>query len=80
MIFYLHVCLREGVRSPETGMTDSYELPCGCWELNPGPLEEQPVVLTTEPSLSLTSDFEINAVSDVVFRRADVCGCFLGTP
>ena len=24
---------------------------CGCWELNPGPLEEQPVLLTTEPSL-----------------------------
>ena len=27
------------------------KLPCGCWELNPGPLEEQPVLLTTEPSL-----------------------------
>jgi hypothetical protein len=26
--------------------------PCGCWGLNPGPLEEQPVlVLLTEPSL-----------------------------
>jgi len=24
---------------------------CGCWELNPGPLEEQPVLITTEPSL-----------------------------
>jgi hypothetical protein len=21
---------------------------CGCWELNPGPLEEQSVLLTTE--------------------------------
>ena len=30
---------------------DSYELPCGCWEVNPGPLEEQPVFLTTEQSL-----------------------------
>jgi hypothetical protein len=30
---------------------DSCELPCGCWELNPGTLEEQPVLLTTEPSL-----------------------------
>jgi hypothetical protein len=27
------------------------ELPCGCWELNSGPLEEQPMLLTTEPSL-----------------------------
>jgi hypothetical protein len=24
--------------------------PCGCWELNSGPFEEQPVLLTTEPS------------------------------
>ena len=22
-----------------------------CWEMNPGPLEEQPVLLTAEPSL-----------------------------
>jgi hypothetical protein len=27
------------------------ELLCACWDLNPGPLEEQPVLLTTEPSL-----------------------------
>ena len=32
-------------------VTDSCEPPCGCWELNPGPLEEQPVLLTTEPAL-----------------------------
>ena len=29
----------------------SCELPCGCWELKPGPLEEQPVLLAAEPSL-----------------------------
>jgi hypothetical protein len=29
------------------------EPPCGCWESNPGPLEEQPVLLTAEPSLQL---------------------------
>jgi len=29
----------------------SVEPPCGCWELNSGPLEEQSVLLTTEPSL-----------------------------
>ena len=27
------------------------EPPCHCWELNSGPLEEKPVLLTTEPSL-----------------------------
>jgi hypothetical protein len=32
-------------------ITDGCEPPCGCWELNSGPLEEQSVLLTTEPSL-----------------------------
>jgi hypothetical protein len=27
------------------------EPPCGCWELNSGPPEDQSVLLTTEPSL-----------------------------
>jgi hypothetical protein len=27
------------------------EPPCGCWDLNSGPLEEQSVLLTAEPSL-----------------------------
>jgi hypothetical protein len=39
------------VRVSDLGITDSCELPCGCWELNSGPLEEQSVLLTTEPSL-----------------------------
>ena len=30
---------------------DGCEPPCGCWELNSGPLQEQSVLLTTEPSL-----------------------------
>jgi hypothetical protein len=32
-------------------ITDDFEPPCGCWDLNSGPLEEQSVLLTTEPSL-----------------------------
>jgi len=27
---------RESLRSPETGVTDDGELPCGCWEQNVG--------------------------------------------
>jgi hypothetical protein len=27
------------------------EPPCGCWDLNSGPLEGQSMLLTTEPSL-----------------------------
>ena len=37
LLFSLHVCLCEGVNLI---VTDSCELLCGCWELNPGPLEE----------------------------------------
>ena len=32
-------------------ITDGCKLPCGCWELNSGPLEEQAMLLTAEPSL-----------------------------
>jgi hypothetical protein len=32
---------------------DGCEPLCGCWELNSGPLEQQPALLTTEPSLHL---------------------------
>jgi hypothetical protein len=36
----------------ESGLvTDGCELPCGCWDLNSGPSEEQSVLLTAEPSL-----------------------------
>jgi hypothetical protein len=31
-------------------ITDVCELPCGCWELNSGPLEEHSVFLTADLS------------------------------
>jgi hypothetical protein len=43
---FIHLC--EGVKSSGTGITNSWELPCGCWELNLGPLEEQLMLLTPE--------------------------------
>jgi hypothetical protein len=52
-----HICAwcpgkpEEGVRFSGTGVTDSCELACGCWKLNSGFLGEQPMLLTTEPSL-----------------------------
>jgi hypothetical protein len=40
------------VRVSFLGVKDSCELlPCGCWELNPGPLKKQSVLLTAEPFL-----------------------------
>jgi hypothetical protein len=47
LVFCLHVCLCE---VSDLGVTDSCELPYGYWESNPGPLEEQSVLSTTEPS------------------------------
>ena len=50
-MFCLHVCLCEVVGSSGTGASDSCELPCRFWELNPGPLEEHPVLLAPQQSL-----------------------------
>ena len=62
--FCLHECLctvcvqhlqwpEEGAESPRIEVTGYWELPCRNWESNPGPLEEQPVLLTTELLLQL---------------------------
>jgi hypothetical protein len=40
-------------------ITDGCEPPCGCWDLNSGPSEEQPMLLTTEPSLQPQHLFNI---------------------
>jgi hypothetical protein len=39
-------------------ITDGCKPPCGCWELNSGPLEEQSVLLTAEPS-----DFTVHSLA-----------------
>lgn len=55
-VFSLHVCLcticvsgtrgeQKKVTSPRTWVTDEYESPCGCWQLNLCPLEESSSVL-----------------------------------
>lgn len=41
----------DGIGSLETGVTDSCKLPCLCSELNPGSLQEQQVLINTEPLL-----------------------------
>jgi hypothetical protein len=38
-------------RAPGTGVKDGCEPSCGCWELNPGPLQEQFIFLAAELSL-----------------------------
>ena len=51
----------------EVGATDSCKLPCGCWELNLAPLEEQPVLLTTKPSL------QAKHINLLLYSSAFVC-------
>lgn len=59
LVLCLNVCLsttsvpetREGAGSPQTGVTDCCELPCGGWESDLGPQEAQPALLTAKPSL-----------------------------
>lgn len=41
----------EGARSPEMGITDTWDPPSECWELNLGPLQEQQMLLTAKSSL-----------------------------
>lgn len=46
---------KEAMGSPGTEVTGSCEWSCGCWEINPGPLEKLPMLLTVEPSLQAPS-------------------------
>lgn len=57
---YVCECMCDGIRSPETEVADSCELPCGCLELNPAPLKEHLVLLTIEPSLQPTESPLLN--------------------
>ena len=55
-LFYLFYvssccCLQTHQKRGLDPVTDGCKPPCGCWELNSGPLEEQSVFLTAEPSL-----------------------------
>jgi hypothetical protein len=45
------LCLQTHQKRASNPITDGCEPPCGSWELNSGPLEEQMVFLTAEPSL-----------------------------
>lgn len=45
---------KRGVRYPGNGVIlVSYGFPCGCWDFKLCPLEEQLVLLTSEPALQL---------------------------
>jgi hypothetical protein len=55
-IYFVHMnalssCIPPCQKKASDLIVDGCEPPYGCWELNSGPLEELPVLLTAEPSL-----------------------------
>lgn len=44
--YYYYLCVWMQKR-----VLDLFVIPCGCWESNLHPLDEQPVLLTSEPPL-----------------------------
>jgi hypothetical protein len=58
-------------------VTDGCEPPCGCWDLNSGPLEEQSMFLTTEPSHQLECIFlMVNVNERLLFFSSQVMTLF----
>jgi hypothetical protein len=61
----MYTCVpEEGIRS----LMDGCEPSCSCWELNSGPLEKQPVLLTAEPSLQPFDSFKRREKLSVAFN------------
>jgi hypothetical protein len=54
-------CLQTHQKRASDLITDGCEPPCGCWDLNLGPLEEQSVLLTPEPYLQPILIFDIDS-------------------
>ena len=52
----------EGKRASNP-ITDGYEPPCHCRELNSGPLEVQSVLLTAEPALQVLQVFSLPLIT-----------------
>jgi len=84
-----HVCLvprevRRGCRA-SWNITDSSEPPCGCWEPNVDPLQEQQALLAAEPSVQTLecpwfgcSEFPCTSITfpsemEMVLREGGVC-------
>lgn len=56
-VYMLAICVQglkrpeEGIKSPRTEVKDNYKLSYRCWKPNLGPLDDQRVLSTAEPSL-----------------------------
>jgi len=48
---FIYIFFQTHQKRASDPITDGCEPPCGCWESNSGPLEEQSVLLTAKPAL-----------------------------
>ncbi|XP_040595934.1 E3 ubiquitin-protein ligase NEDD4 isoform X3 [Mesocricetus auratus] len=68
----------DDVGSPGSDDTDGCEPPCGCWELNPGSLEEDHLLLTTEPCLHSHNDntrvVRVKVIAGIGLAKKDILG------
>ena len=78
-IYFMYVnillCLQTHQKRVSDPITDGWEPPCGCWELNSGPLEEQPMLLTAEPSLQTGLEFLLTFKRVFFFLRFTLFKC-----
>ena len=58
-------------RAPDL-IKDGCEPPCGCWELNSGPLKEQSVLLNSEPSFQFLKNI-FKAIKILKERLEQTC-------
>jgi hypothetical protein len=80
-LFYIIICnYTEAVFQHSRDLTmDGFESPCGCWDLNSGPSEEQSVLLTAEPSLQPQSK-SLNRLTWHPFLFISPCSILQGPP
>ena len=62
----LSVCTPACQKRARDHIADGCGPPCGYWGLNSGPLEEQTVLLTTEPSLQPQNNIILKVVNEQV--------------
>ncbi|XP_051053363.1 E3 ubiquitin-protein ligase NEDD4 [Phodopus roborovskii] len=64
--------------SPGSDGTDGCDPPCGCWELNPGSLEEDHLFFTTEPCLHSHNDntrvVRVKVIAGIGLAKKDILG------
>jgi hypothetical protein len=63
-IWVHYSCLQIHQKRESDPITDGCEPPCGFWELNSGPLEDQSVLLTAEPFLQSPEVAFLNGTSN----------------